>query len=305
MRIAVLMPVGPGAAEAERWPDTAASLAAWEPNVRWLVLIDDGMDNPAVDDHHLHPGLEVVVVPHPLRGRKAGFTDRVTVAVLTGMAWIARNTDADLVLRLDTDCLVIAPFAEKLAGVFADESIGLLGSYDVDCNGEPRDFGSWVPTVQRKARVRQSRRIAVVGRSARIRRYIREARTAGYVWGEHALGCALALPRRVVDAIHGDGVLDDPTLFVRSGIGDDPLLALLVRRAGYRLAGHVGEGETFGVTWHGLPDSPDGLAARGYSIIHSVKNDPDLTEAEIRRHFRALRQEPRFSSRAAAPRPSA
>ena len=296
------MPVGPGEVEAERWHDTALSLAAWEPGARWLVLVDDGAEDRSFAAQI--GSLKVIVLSHPLRGRKAGFSDRIAAGVLAGMAWIARNTDADVVLRLDTDALVIAPFEEKLAGALADESIGLVGSYDVDCNGELRDFGSWAPTVQTKARVRQPRRIAVAGRSARIRRYIREARAAGYVWGEHAIGCAFAMPRRVVDALDRDGALDNPLLFVRSGLGDDPALALLVRRAGYRLAGHVGEGETFGVAWRGLPDAPDRLAARGYSIIHSVRNDPQHSEADIRRHFRALRQQPRFSPRAGARRPS-
>jgi hypothetical protein len=280
------------------------SLATWEPDVRWLVLVDDGADDGTFD-RDVPPGLEVVVLPHPLRDRMVAFSDRIAAAVVAGLDWIVRNTDADLVLRLDTDALIIAPFREKLDGALADESIGLIGSYDVDCNGEPRDFSSWVPTMQRRARLIQPRRIAVVGRFARIRRYISEARAAGYVWGEHALGCSFAVPRRILDAIHADGVLDDPGFYVRSGIGDDPLVALFVRRAGYRLAGHVGEGETFGVLWHGLPDTPEGLSFRGYSIIHSVKNDPHFSEPEIRRHFRALREEPRFSPPAAAPRPSA
>jgi hypothetical protein len=297
------MPVGPGRVEAERWHDTAKSLTAWEPDARWLVLVDDGVDDRGLTQP-VDPGLEVVVLPHPLRGRNGGFSDRIAAGVLAGLAWIARNTDADVVLRLDTDALVIAPFADKLAGVFADESIGLVGSYDADCNGRPRDLGAWAPTVLANTRLVQPRRIAAMGRGVRVRRYIGEARAAGYTWGEHALACALALPRRTVDALDRDGALNDPKLFMRSGLGDDPVLALLVRRAGYRLAGHVDEGQTFGVAWRGLPDAPDRLAARGYSIIHSIRNDPHHSEADIRRHFRTLRQEPRFSPRAGARRPS-
>ncbi|HEY2441098.1 MAG TPA: hypothetical protein VGI07_12755, partial [Solirubrobacteraceae bacterium] len=61
---------------------------------------------------------------------------------------------------------------------------------------------------------------------------------------------------------------------------------------GFRLAGHVDEGETFAVAWRGLPDTPEGLVTRGYSIIHSVKNDPRITESEIRRDFAARRARP-------------
>jgi hypothetical protein len=288
-RIAVVMPVGPGAEEVRRCRDTALSLGAWEPDVRWLVLVDDA---PAPRDLAAEidaGGARVVVLPHPLRGHKAGVQDRVAAAVLAGFAWVARETDAGFVMKIDTDALVIAPFAAKLVAGTADEAIGLIGSYDRTCNGEPRSFAPWVGPVKRTGRLVQRRRIAVGARARRARRYVHEARDRGYIWGEHVLACGLAVPRRTLDALARDGALDDPCAFTGTNLFDDPVLGLLIRRAGYRLAGHVGDGETFAVAWRGLPDTPERLLARGYSIIHSVKNDERLSEDEIRAFFQARR----------------
>ena len=51
----------------------------------------------------------------------------------------------------------------------------------------------------------------------------------------------------------------------------------------------VADGEVFGVRYKGLPYEPVILVERGYSVIHSVKNDSRMTEEEIREFFRARR----------------
>jgi hypothetical protein len=62
-----------------------------------------------------------------------------------------------------------------------------------------------------------------------------------------------------------------------------------VRRAGFRIANDTAEGGTFAVTWSGLADSPQRLLERGYSIVHGVKNDETLSEAEIRGYYKGVR----------------
>lgn len=288
-RIAVVMPVGPDAVEVQRCRDTALSIAAWEPSVRWLVLVDDANEPRDLAAEIAAGDAQVVVLPHPLRGHGASLQDRIAAAVLVAFGWVERETDADFAMKIDTDALVIAPFMDKLVAGTAPSDIGLLGSYDQTCNGDARSFAPWVRPVKRAGRIVQLRRIAIGGRAGGARRYVREARAGGYIWGEHVLACGLAIPRRTMEAIARGGGWDDPCTFVGTNLFDDPILGILVRRAGYRLAGHVAEGETFGVAWRGLPDTPENLLARGYSIVHSVKNDEQLSEPEIRAFFQARR----------------
>lgn len=291
MEIAVVMPIGPGPRELERCQDTVRSITRWEPAVRWLVLIDDSPEPRVLtaDDDAAATGVDRVRLDHPLAAA-ASVEDRVTAAVLAGLRWVSDHTGADVVMKIDTDALVIAPFADKLAGVLSDPAVGLVGAYERSCTGQVREFAPWVPLIERAERLVDGRRLRLGRRRRRVRRVLREARSAGYRPGEHVLACALAMPRRALDAIVAGGGLDDPLTFVGTGLFDDPVLGVLVRRAGYRLAGSVGRGDTFGVAWQGLPDTPEGLRRRGYSIIHSVKNDRRVSEAAVRRFFAALRQ---------------
>jgi hypothetical protein len=249
------------------------------------VLVDDTTE-PLGDVEA--PGL--VTVPHPLRGSRANKFDRIAAGTLTGLGWVAEHDAADLVMKLDTDSLVIAPFADKLSSALADPSVGMAGSYDLTCNGDPRSFAPWAKKVRRASRLIQPRRIALSRRARRARQIIREARQRGYVWGEHPLACAVAVKRAALEAMRERGRFLDPLTFLGTGLGDDPILALLVRRAGSRIVGHVQAGETFGVAWHGLPDTPTRLAERGYSIIHSVKNDERFPEPAIVDTFDPARQ---------------
>lgn len=285
--IGVVMPVGPSDVEVERFVDTVASLA-WEPAIRWLVVVDDAPQDRDLASLVPHATCAVTTRPHPLRGVDAPLVDRLGAAVLLGLRWLADETDAGVAMKLDTDALVVAPFASKLEAALADQTIGLLGSFDRDCNGRPRSFDPWVGPVRKAGRLVDRRGVALAGRARLVRRLIAEARTAGYVHGEHALACAVALPSRAIHAMRAGGALDDPCLFVGTGLGDDPILGILVRRAGLREANHVDDGDTFAVSWKGLPAPPEQLLARGYSIIHSVKNDA-MPENEIRAYFRTLR----------------
>jgi len=67
------------------------------------------------------------------------------------------------------------------------------------------------------------------------------------------------------------------------------VLGLLCAAAGFRMRGMVEDGEPFGVVWRGLPAPPADLLDRGFSIVHSVKDGPHGTEAELRAWFRARR----------------
>lgn len=287
----MITPVGPHE-DADRAWDTVRSIAHWEPAVRWIVMIDDAAPDEERDLTALDVGdVSLVSLRNPLPHGGASMYERVASAAMLGFQWIARNTDADTAMIIDSDSLVIAPFADKIEKAFAENpDVGLFGSYDVDCNGAPRDFDSWAPTLRRLARVVQSpRRVALGGRAATVRRLVLDAREKGMIWGEHVLGCALAFRREPLDQWRDEGLLDDPLLFLGTPLSYDPILAILIRRSGYRQAGLVGPGDPFGVSWHGLPDLPERLLERGHSIIHSTKNDTRVDEPTIREFFRGLR----------------
>jgi hypothetical protein len=90
------------------------------------------------------------------------------------------------------------------------------------------------------------------------------------------------------------GLLDQPLIWRDTALGEDVLIPMLTRAIGMNLLDHCFDGEVFGVRYKGLPDTPAQLIARGFSIIHSVKNDPNFSEGQIREYFRSAR--PRTSA---------
>jgi hypothetical protein len=213
--------------------------------------------------------------------------------VLEGLRWIVHNTDADIAMKIDPDALVIGPFAHRLEEAFEQRpEVGLFGAHDRTPNGAPRDYTMFRPRVRRLARWVQLRPTGVylaTGKAALIRRLVIEARRSGYEWGEHVLGGAIALRRSMIDRWRRLGVIDEPTVFKRTRLFDDPVLGILTYSSGLRLGNLVSDGDPFAISWRGLPDLPEALLARGYGIVHSVKNDQNYTEQEIRAFFGALR----------------
>ena len=279
------MPVGPGETELGRCRDTIASLASHEPEVRWLVLVDDGPPDRNLTGLVRADGIAVTALRNPIDTVRVRVEDRIACGVLAGLAWVADHTDAAVVVKLDTDALVIGGLADRLAAATADPRVGLVGSFEHTCNGDPRSFAPWArPVILSTWLIRRSL-VDLSRRSLQTRRLILQARRRGYRWGEHVLACAFAITRPALDAMRREGGLDDPLLFAGSGLGDDPILAILIRRAGFIIANDDLESPVFGVMWRGLPDTPERLAARGVRIIHSTKNDPRFSEAEIRSHF--------------------
>jgi hypothetical protein len=173
-------------------------------------------------------------------------------------------TNADAVMKIDPDALVIAPFAAKLERSFS--------SYDRMPTGERRSFWPNASGVFRAAL-----------RDPIFASYLVRAFGRGYRPGEHVLGAAMAVNRSLMAALP----LDDPARFSRTGLFDDPLLGVLTRSAGFRFGGAVDD--LFALAWRGLPMPPQTLLDRGYSITHCVKNDPRLDEDEIRGFFAARR----------------
>ncbi len=82
--------------------------------MKWLIMVDDSPAKRDLGSIVNAEDIAVEVLSHPLGPRRAHVTDRVASAVLTGLGWAVKNTDAAYVMKLDTDALVIEQFASKL-----------------------------------------------------------------------------------------------------------------------------------------------------------------------------------------------
>lgn len=273
-RCVVAIPVGPSAVEADRARDAIASVRAHEPDVAAVVVVDDGGPGDRAFDGS-------VVLPNPRRGRGYGTLGGTCAATLAALAWAREHVPGAWVLRLDTDALVIGPFAAAVEEAFAaDPEVGVLGSCHRTCNGEPRDVSAWARDVRRHARLVWSwRRLQLGPRRARM--LVRRALDAGYQPGAHCIAAGCAISPHLIAAMDLD-----PEPWIDSRLGDDVLLGIAAAAHGFALRDlHA----VFGLRHVGLPDAPQRLVDRGFAIVHSVKNDPAHAEADVRAFFAARR----------------
>jgi len=301
-RFTAVVPVGPGRVEVERLTDLLDSLFHYEPDVASVVIVDDERDriSAATLTERSPRTCDVVVVPNPREPGRINRYGGLAAGVLTGFAAAFRNGGAAFVLKLDTDALVIAPFSQRVHAAFAaDLTVGQVGAYELTCSGEQLVSGGQARLVRRRAQVVQlmpdrfGRRrpfVAASGPYAVLRRRIRQARRLGYRYGYHCQGGGFAVSGEALSRLDEAGDLADVDRWIPTDVPDDVLMTILVHAVGLRPLGLNGLGDPFGVHWRGLPFPPPELVDRGYGIVHSVKNDRDVSESDVRAYFRDRRR---------------
>lgn len=299
INFAVFLAVGPGQKEIDRTADLLDSLWAYEPYTPWFVFVDDSVQDRQLTKYFRFPDTcKAISIVNPRQGKGIGHTGGLNTATLSALQWISKHTDTSFTLKLDTDALVIAPFAEKINHAFASMSnVGILGSYKKTCNGDLRDFSDWA-TYYRKLSSpisisRVGRKIffhlGFWGKPATIRRHINSALNNGYEPGEHCQGGAYAISSNLISQMAMNGYLEDPLLWLHTPVGEDSMMGMYTKATNMQLYGFVEQDQPFGVKYAGLADTPENLLSRGYSLIHSIKNDKKFSEEEIRDFYRQHR----------------
>lgn len=296
-----ILPVGPSSADLERLEDLLESLWTFEPGTPLVVIIDDGGHDRKLDAKFpAPPGCRVVSIFNARGTRGIGETSGLAAGMLLALAWIERNAPVSFIVKLDTDALVIAPFAEKIDRAFSTHpEAGMAGLYDRFCNGEPRDqtrFSKMLRKLSAPAALwrnpaarGQYLTLHFGGRAATIRRQIRDAISRGYRPAEFILGGAYAISGEAIGRMMQAGYFADPWLWLGTHFSEDIVLSMYVCATGLKLLGLVAEGEPFAVQHYGLPLAPEELLARGYGIVHSLKSDARWSERELREIFRRHR----------------
>jgi dTDP-4-amino-4,6-dideoxygalactose transaminase len=309
-RFAVVIPIGPTAIEVERAVHLLAGLLSWEPSVAWCVLVEDFPHPLGLSELKGLPGRDrIVELLNPRRGLGFGGTGGVCAGVLTAFSWIHSHTDAGFVLKIDTDALVIGPFANAVASRFARmPDVGIAGAIGNSCNPAVRPmqdlseepdllkFRRLLPTARAAGLTDQHTPIVLpeVGEISlplltsfdAIRPHVEEAVRYGYRTSEYCQGGAYAVSRPMIDRMAAAGYLAHPEAWVHLPVGEDMAMAMYAHAVGLRLDDFSRPGEPFGIQYKALPYTLDELVSYGYGLIHSVRNDARYAEQDIRAFFR-------------------
>jgi hypothetical protein len=326
-RSAVLIPVGPSAADLDRLRDLLDSLTTLEPAARLCVLIDDaGREHQLETIGSSYPSLDIVILQNPRdRDRPAsrGRTPCLASGILSGLAWVRANATVDFVLKLDLDALVIAPFHASVASFLqAHPRAGIVGCIGETCD---RAHERYLRVLSQRSFFRRAMSVATVLRLvgaptvARLgQAWLPRAVTAGHPINvlleqyeafqslrpelsravenglsshRYCQGGAYAIAPAMLERMAARGC------FERSGgwcllpfFGEDTVTAMYAYAVGLDILDFSNAGQVFGLSYSGLPFPPQELVAKGFSLTHSVKSDPRFTEADIRAFFAARRR---------------
>ena len=292
---AALVPVGPGQREVERLRDTLDSLRAFEDSREVnLVLVDDseaprdlaGAGGEWASSDVVRTPLWRDGTPDPYSAMVAG--------TIEGMRAAARH-QPEFLLKLDTDALVIAPLADKLRRAFAEDGVGLVGSYTHTCTGARRDWS------RSKTRLRGATRPVARGPGLTLRLRAQDARAVSRLLDRATdpgipVGGPLAwvapTPRgsRITESC---GPARVEALGGNVGGCGGVMLGVLAHAGGLRIRGDVDPGGTFALAWQNLPLPPERLIEGGYSVVHSVRGPRYGDELQLRAWFRSHRPAPR------------
>lgn len=269
--LVVVMPVGPD----NSGVDTIESVLHYcTPSVIVLAVDDSRLPETASRLNSIDPRV-VRLASSGFPGIRGG----LFVSLAAAYRHAVEHYRFQTLLRLDTDALVIGanPEADARAAFDDDPQVGMLGSHRIHADGSERSFKPAVTLISREAGIRG---ISEFHRWRVLRGWLRDAARHGYELGEHALGAASFQSYACVRAIADAGHLDRAGVMKSSGISEDHLFGILTYATGFGIGDLASGRRPLGISWRGLPDSPNDLVLRGKKIIHSVKNDA-LPEAEI------------------------
>lgn len=192
-----------------------------------------------------------------------------------------RLFESPIYLKIDPDALVIdTGLLNALQTAFsADPETGLLGTYHLDWNGEPRDLSHW--------RDRMIRRRKDLGKS-----YDLSIRN-GYQVGDGVQGGAYAVSHSCLDTIIRHGWLHGkngyhPSIIKGQHVAEDSLIAMLTYAAGFKAQDIGGPGQPFGIWDVGLPMPPEELVKQNRLVTHSIKYRDEVS-LTARAFFRVRR----------------
>jgi len=264
---------GPG--ETARLRAMTEALLRHEPDCRLLVVDDASGEH--VRDLERDPRVGVAG-----RWRPRGYPTGLLRLVLESLALALERYEFEILLKIDTDALLLRPgvFAEARACFDRDPGVGIAGSYLPEAAVERDDhrFAWLVPIMEREAA--SDRRFGEAWEAALAN---------GYQPGEHVQGGVYVLARPALEALRGSGLLRwRPRL--EAVLYDDVVLSMFVRAVGFRPASLE---PTIRSTPNSMPLALERLREVAPAAVHTVKRGLEGESEQEVREFLELMQRPR------------
>jgi hypothetical protein len=285
---AVIVPVGPGAAELRRFHDLMDSLWSYEPGARLCVAIDSSTYARNVAPRG-KTACRFVTLHAPFRQQGQARWGRLSASLLLGFDLIHRAGPFDFVLRADTDALITGKFRHAVSRFLArNPHTGMLGTLGHTCRRESPYYG-----CEAAATSEVVTELANIPRHApafaRVESHLQAARRNGYAGKEYCQGGIYALPFRTLQRMSSLRCFSHPEDWLLLAVAEDVMMGMFTRTVGLQCTDFSLPGEPFGSNYRGLAYAPRLMLRRKHTLIHSVKTDSEYSERALRRFFKAQR----------------
>ena len=289
-RCVVLIPAGPET-QLEYLNDTIESVNHHIGVLNCIVaVIDDSRRKAFACVGDLFPNAVLIEAADYREGGKSDTRGSLFAKQAAAIRWLMRRYRFDVLLRMDTDALMIgdAPHDDALAFLEARPDVGMIGAFTRRGDGSDKKPAMATKGQQLTREMGLRRGLRDLALVKTLRSLVRRAEAHGYTRGDMCTGGACFLSHRALTAIEKQGLFDLDVLS-RSALMDDMLMALLCFAAGYRLSDLPRDGDVLAINWRGLPMPPEALVASRKKIVHPVKDDDLSVEPKVRAFFRERR----------------
>jgi hypothetical protein len=292
--------------EAARAADVLESVATYADGLEWVVLVDDSPTPRDLAASCQVSGTKMAVLQNPRAGIGFRKTGGLCVADLVALQYVHDKTNADFMLKLDTDSLVIGPFEAQIRSLLAaHRDVGQFGVIG-DTFGENRTGHiaalnhAWMTAAltmpETYAEVTEEHRTRFPPATAHgeelfddflvARALLRRALEHGYSMGEFCQGGGYVVARRLMERMSDTGAWNEPVRWRGLNIGEDVMMAIQTKAVGLSLQDVSQSGPKFAVQTGCVALSRQELVQAGYSVVHSIRGS---MEDEFRAFFRARR----------------
>jgi hypothetical protein len=281
--IVLVIPAGPGTSLAFL-TDTIFSFIHYTASSYQVILIDDSGQGLGTKVWQVIPEVEILYSKKPL-GAWAG----LYITLARAFAYALEKYSFKLLMKMDTDALVIGPEPEKEAfELFSSNTLmGIAGQYKFDYNGKPWDTGWPRDRILNGATTWKFIRRPLP--NAVLRKLYIKAVQNGYVAGESVFGGSCFYGHSLLLALHRHKLLPNE-LLGGLNLGEDHIFSLLAKAVGFHLGDLSLPGFPFALAWKELPAAPGQLFAEGKKVIHSTRQWNGMNEEQIREFFRQKRK---------------
>jgi hypothetical protein len=286
----IVIPLGP-TCKTEFLIDTISSVKYYIRSSHKIVIADDSQDPRHQVVKKQFP--DVVFVENK---RNLGKGLGLYTTLCNAYSYALDHFDFPVALRLDTDALIIGPDADLQILEFFKKNpdVGLAGlhvsgldTYD-DFGNLWRNYGREVYVAI--AKIFTKFYIKHPLKYWRIRKFLFKALYQEYQIGELVFGGANAISRKALEKLRVHGLLPMKNV-IGADLEEDHFFTMLVGYVGLRFGNLAfGDDQPFGLTWRGLPASPEALYQAHKKIIHSTRFWKNMQETEIRKYFREIRE---------------